>query len=347
MLLSIHEVKPGMELEQAVVSSETGKCLLNAGVVLTIRHIEKIKALKIEELHIADRYSVFITPDDKIAESVVKDFISVLRQLCPKRPEANMNDQVVMVAKHLESIILKISKITNIMSFLVELKLTDNLRLYTHSIYTAVLSGVVAGCMKMNPEDIMTTITGALLHNIGMCEMPILIGQENLTGQQEALYKEHPTYGYYFAIQKDIPRAVADCIQYHHEKWDGSGYPKGLKGEEIPLPARIVSMCASYSADITYKNIPRYMAIEKLYGTSGIYYDYEVVNAFIQNIPIYPLGQMVRLSTGEAGIVSNIRKNEGPRPVIKVYYNRVNRPISEDKIVDLGKERTIFIEEIL
>lgn len=56
---------------------------------------------------------------------------------------------------------------------------------------------------------------------------------------------------------------------------------------------------------------------------------------------------MVRLSTGEAGIVSNIRKNEGPRPIVKIYYNRVNRPISEDKIIDLGKERTIFIEEIL
>ena len=89
------------------------------------------------------------------------------------------------------------------------------------------------------------------------------------------------------------------------------------------------------------------MAIEELYGTSGIYYDPEVVKVFVNNIPIYPLGVMVRLSTQEVGIVSNIRKNEGPRPIVKIYYNRVNRPITEDKIVDLGKERTIFIEEIL
>ncbi len=89
------------------------------------------------------------------------------------------------------------------------------------------------------------------------------------------------------------------------------------------------------------------MAIEELYGTSGIYYDPDVVKAFVNNIPIYPLGVMVRLSTKEVGIVSNIRKNEGPRPVVKIYYNRVNRPITEDKIIDLGLERTIFIEEIL
>lgn len=56
---------------------------------------------------------------------------------------------------------------------------------------------------------------------------------------------------------------------------------------------------------------------------------------------------MVRLSTKEVGIVANIRKNEGSRPIIKVYYNRVNRPITEDKIIDLGKERNIFVEEIL
>ncbi len=89
------------------------------------------------------------------------------------------------------------------------------------------------------------------------------------------------------------------------------------------------------------------MAVEELYGTSGIYFDPDVVQAFVNNIPIYPLGEMVRLSTKEVGIVSNIRKNKGPRPIIKIYYNRVNRPISEDKIIDLGVERTIFIEEIL
>lgn len=347
MLLPIYEVKPGMQLEQAIFSPETGKCLLSAGVPLSIKNIEKIKELKIEELYISDRYSVFISPDDKIAESLVTDFVTILRHICPHRPEANMNDNVVKVAEQLEIIINKISKITNIMPFLVEMKLTDNLKLYEHSIYTAVLSGIVAGCMELSIEDIITTVMAALLHNIGLCEMPILIGQDELIGQQKELYQEHPTYGYYFAIQKNIPRNIADCIQYHHEKWDGSGYPKGLKGDEIPLSSRIIGLCASYSADITYKKIPRYMAIETLYATSGIYYDYNVVNTFIKNIPIYPLGEMVRLSTGEAGIVSNIRKNEGPRPVVKIYYNRVNRPISEDKVIDLGKERTIFIKETL
>ena len=282
-----------------------------------------------------------------MAESLIGDFITRLRKTAPRRREANKHDYMVEIEQHLEKIILKIAKIEEILEFLVELKLVDNVRLYQHSIYTAILSGLVAGCMKLDEEDILCSVAGGLLHHIGICEMPMLVGLETLTEAQQKLWDEHPTYGYYFAVQKNIPRKIANAIQCHHERWNGSGYPKGISGEEIPLVARIVSVCAHYSSCVTYKNVPPYMAIEDLYGASGMYYDPEVVNAFVNNIAIYPLGEMVRLSTKEVGIVSNIRKNEGPRPIVKVYYNRVNRPISEDKIIDLGVERTVFIEEIL
>lgn len=349
MRLSIVEVKPGMRLEQAIMSPSTGKCLLTADTTLSIRNIDKIKELKIEYVDIADRYSVFISPDDKMSESLVKDFNHILRQTCPLRPEANMNDKVVAVANQLQGIIPKIARSEQVVSFLVEQKIVDNKRLYECAIYSAVLSGIVAGCMDLPLGILVCCISGALLHEIGMGEMPVLIKEDKskLTGQQEQLYKEHPQYGYHIAVQKNIPRKIAECIQCHHERWDGSGFPRGLKGEEIPIDARIVGMCSEYAEQIICNGVPPHMAIEELYGASGIYYDYNVVQAFVNNIPIYPLGEIVRLSTKEVGIVSNIRKNEGPRPVVKVYYNRVNRPITEDKIVDLGVERTIFIEEIL
>lgn len=347
MKISIGEVKPGMRLEKAVMSPDGSKILLVADTTLSIKNIEKLKELKISEIEIASRYAVFISPIDKIAESLVQDFKAYLRKTCPSRPEANMNDKVVRIARQMEVIIQQIAKNEKLLSQLMEQKIVNNVYLYECSIQSAVLSGIVAGCMDLPLEDIVYCISGALLHDIGLCEMPFLIGQDNLSGQQEDLYKEHPTYGYYFAVQQNISRKVADCIQYHHERWDGSGYPKGLKGEEIPLISRIVSVCTDYITQVNYKKIPPYMAVEALYGASGIYYDYNVVQTFVNNIPIYPLGEVVKLSTKEVGIVSNIRKNDGPRPVVKVYYNRVNRPITEDKIVDLGIERTVFIEEIL
>lgn len=344
-LISVIRLKPGMVLEQAVYHGD--HCLLKAGTALSIRNIQKLNELQIEEVEVADPNTLFVSPSDKMAEDLVEDFIRVLRNTSPKRPEANKNDYVVKVASLLEHVIKKVSQSDDVLSFMVELRIINKQKLYDHSVYTAVLSGLVAGCMGLPTDQIMVAVIGGLLHNIGVAEMPTLIDVEAFNPQQDKLWKEHPTYGYYFALQKNIPRVVAECILYHHERWDGSGYPKGVAKDEIPLVARIVNVCAQYSSSVTYLNVPPYMAIEELYGTSGIYYDPEVVKAFVNNIPIYPLGVMVRLSTQEVGIVSNIRKNEGPRPIVKIYYNRVNRPITEDKIVDLGKERTIFIEEIL
>lgn len=344
--LFISEVKPGMRLEQAIVMPD-GKTLLSSGTILSIINIEKLHELNIKLINIADRYTHLITPIDKMQTQLVEDFTRMLRQIAPNSPEANKSDEVVKVANMLEKIILKIAKNETVLEFMVELRIIDKVKLYDHSVHTAVLAGLVAGSMGLDVENILCAVTGGLLHNIGVAEMPTLLNIKEMTPPQQTLWREHPTYGYYFAIQKNISRTIANCIQYHHERYDGTGYPKGIKGEEIPLLARIISICAKYSAAITYENISPYMAVEEIYGASGIYYDPEVVKAFVNNIPIYPLGVMVRLSTKEVGIVSNIRKNKGPRPIIKVYYNRVNRPITEDKIIDLGVERTIFIEEIL
>lgn len=347
MKISIKELEPGMRLEKAVFCADNETCLLSSNTTLTIRNIEKLKEYNIQEVEVADRNTVFITPNDKIAESLIRDFKAYLKKTCPKRPEANKSDKVIHIARQLEVIIQQIARNEKILSQLMELKIVNNRFLYESSIRAAVLSGIVSGCMELSLEEIVACVSGALLHDVGLCEMPALIGKEELHPQEEQLFKEHPTYGYYFSVQNNIPRKIAECIHAHHERWDGSGYPKGLKGEEIPISSRIVSVCTDYIEQIYYRKIPAYMAVEAMYGASGIYYDYNVVQAFVNNIPIYPLGEVVKLSTKEVGIVANIRQNEGPRPVVKVYYNRVNRPITEDKIIDLAQERTIFIEEIL
>jgi len=196
-------------------------------------------------------------------------------------------------------------------------------------------------------EMMQNVMVGGLLHDSGCLEMTFLIGKQNKTPQEELLWKEHPTYGYYFAIQNELSREMAEIIQYHEERIDGSGYPKQLKGEEIPLGARIVAICSNITENIIYNGMKPYEALEIIYGTSGIYFDAKLVNVFLGSIALYPMGALVRLSTGEVGVITNIRKNPGARPVVSVYYNSVNRPLSAPKIIDLGVQRTIFIEEIL
>ncbi|MBQ8199362.1 MAG: HD domain-containing protein [Lachnospiraceae bacterium] len=345
--MKIKAVKPGMQLEQSVYQPGTDTCLLKAGTILSNRNLDQLKEIGIEMVDISDPHTVLITPMDKMEESLVEDFIHVLREISPLQAEANKSDQVVEVARKLEHLIRKIARNEEVLKTMVELRIIHKARLYDHAIYTAVLSGIVAGCMNLSNEEILVVLISALLHNMGVAEMPNLVRLDERNQAEEKLWQEHPTYGYYFALQKNIPRPIAACIQAHHEKYNGSGYPRGIKGDEIPVGARIIGVCQRYAAAITYMNIQPYLAVEELYGASGIYYDPQVVNTFVNNIPIYPLGVMVRLSTKEVGIVSNIRQNDGPRPLVKIYYNRVNRSVTEERIVDLGTERTIFIEEIL
>ena len=345
--MKIKAVKPGMQLEQSIYQPGSDMCLLKAGTILSNRNVEQIKAIGIEMVDILDPDTILITPMDKMEESLVEDFIHVLREFSPLQPEANKNDHVVEVASQLEQLIRKIARNEEVLKTLVELRIINKVRLYDHAIYTAVLSGLVAGCMNLPLDEMVVVLISALLHNMGVAEMPNLVRLDKRNAAEEALWQEHPTYGYYFALQKNIPRVIASCIQNHHERYNGSGYPKGAKGEEIPLGARIIGVCERYAAAITFMDIPPYLAVEELYGASGMYYDPKVVDTFVNNIPIYPLGVMVRLSTKEVGIVSNIRQNDGPRPLVKIYYNRVNRSVTEERIVDLGMERTIFIEEIL
>ncbi len=347
MLLPITQVKPGMILEKPVMLPGTDKYLLKAGVAISLKNIARMRELQITSVSIADRNTVYISPNDKIAEAFIADFLHYSRALCPNQPEANLSDEICDLARKNEKLAVKISTNDDLLSFLLQLKITDNEKLYPYSIMTCVLSGLVAARMGLSLDATLKCMTGALLSDIGLCEMPTLIAQKDYDGQQLALYMEHPTYGYHFTVEHNIDRDAAECIRCHHERWDGSGYPRKLAGEDIPLFARIVAVCSHFASHVIYQNNKPYVAIEEIYGGSGIFFDYDVVKCFTSTIPVYPLGALVRLSTGEVGIVANIRQNEGGRPIVKVHYNRFNRPITENKIIDLGKERTIFIEEVL
>lgn len=138
-----------------------------------------------------------------------------------------------------------------------------------------------------------------------------------------------------------------EIIQNHEERYDGSGYPHQLAGDKIPLGARIVAICANVTENIVYNHMKPYEAWEIIYGTSGIYFDAQLVKLFVASIALYPMGALVRLSTGEVGVIVNIRKNLGARPVVKVFYNSFHKPLSSPQLIDLGVHRTVFVEEIL
>ncbi|WP_446899145.1 HD-GYP domain-containing protein [Clostridium sp. LBM24168] len=342
-----HELRKGMILGDSVYSEETGKLLLVGGTTLSSKMIRLLKQNDIKTIKVMDRYTLFVTPVEIMAKELEQCIKSEIAKHAPDKAEANTSDNMVVISKLAKEIVDDIVLNSEVLDFCIEMKILDNKYLFKHSIHTCALALLVSGSMELGKKHMYDIGVAALLHDIGLCEMPFLINLHKLDSKQALLWGQHPVYGYHFANEKNLPLNITRNILYHHEKWDGSGFPEKLSNSDIPIGSRIIAVCDEYDRLIVFEKYQPYQAIEYLYGSGGYLFDINVVNAFTNNLAVYPLGSLVRLTTKEVGVVVNVRKNLGPRPVVRVYFNRVNRPLSEPKDIDLGIENTVFIEEVL
>ena len=143
---------------------------------------------------------------------------------------------------------------------------------------------------NVSESELRALHAGALLHDIGKLAVPeyILNKPGKLTEAEFAKMKIHPTVGGDILKRVNFPYPVEDIVRYHHEKWDGSGYPKGLKAEGIPLVARIISVVDFYDAtrcDRPYrKGMKREESLALLRSMVGNAFDPKVVDMFVQHV---------------------------------------------------------------
>ena len=155
---------------------------------------------------------------------------------------------------------------------------------------TQIYATQMGKLFNVSPKELQALHAGALLHDIGKLAVPeyILNKPGKLTEAEFAKMKIHPTVGGDILKRVNFPYPVEDIVRYHHEKWDGSGYPKGLKGERIPLVARIISVVDFYDAtrcDRPYrKGMKREDSLNLLRGMVGSSFDPRVVETFIQHV---------------------------------------------------------------
>ncbi|HQI79463.1 MAG TPA: HD-GYP domain-containing protein, partial [Petrotogaceae bacterium] len=155
-----------------------------------------------------------------------------------------------------------------------------------HSNNVADIAVKIARAMDMNRQDVLMVYWAGLVHDIGKILIPqaILNKPSNLTDAEYEEIKKHPEYGYIFLKKQEELKQIAEIVRYHHERFDGKGYPKGLKGEEIPLFSRIISVADAYDAIISLRPyrapLSAEQAREEIFKNSGTQFDPKIVSVF-------------------------------------------------------------------
>ena len=221
---------------------------------------------------------------------------------------------------------------------------------YRHSISCAILCSVMGRQLGLDRKELFQLALSGLLMDIGKLHLPdaLLRKSTELNNAERAEARSHIEHGLAILAHSNLSTEVIDAVQYHHERFNGCGYPKQLGGTDIPLYARIAGIVDCYDAMTSPRYyatpIPHSEAILKLAGWRARLFQKELVDTFIQAIGLYPPGSLVELTNGEVAVVSDYRAGMGRKPKLTVILDVNKRRLAQKKVISItGKEGSIDI----
>jgi len=242
-----------------------------------------------------------------------------------------------------EEISASISRNPNALISLARLKTADD---YTYMHSVAVCALMIALSKQLSLDEAQTRSAGiaGLLHDLGKALMPMKVLNKpgKLTDEEFDIIKKHPEEGHKLLLASTGADKIAlDVVLHHHEKTNGSGYPRRLKDSEISLFAKMGAVCDVYDA-IT-SNRP-YKAgwdpaesLRKMAEWVNGHFDPTIFQAFVKSIGIYPIGSLLKLSSGRLGLVIDQAEKSLLTPRIKVFYSTRTGARIKPEIIDLSR----------
>lgn len=215
---------------------------------------------------------------------------------------------------------------------------------YRHNIAVGAIANLIGKWMELPEQDLLQLTTAALLHDVGKMLIPdyILNKPERLTSDEYEVMKKHTIYGY--EILKEtigISHRQAVVALHHHERMDGSGYPFGIKEDQIDLFSRIVSIADVFHAmtsNRTYREpLPFYEVLFQMERDTFGALDPVITRLFIAKIMSYLIGYSVLLTDGRKAVILMIHTHDPTRPLVQVA----------DQFIDLSKDFSLHIKKIL
>ncbi|MFW6382377.1 MAG: HD-GYP domain-containing protein [Bacillota bacterium] len=323
-LVKIENLENDMELARSIYNKN--HCLLTAGQKNLNQYKDKFKELGINYLYIEDQFSYDIELNDVVSRNVREKGIRLTNNLYSNLLEDRdiNNKDIQNLKSYVSNLIDEILANNKIMMNMVDIKNKDNYT-FAHSINVTVLSVLLGNKIGLNRLQLEKLALGSICHDLGKSGIPeeILKKPGKLTEKEYNIIQEHPRIGFerLRELSEITPTSLA-IVLGHHEKIDGSGYPRGIKADDIHLFPRITAIVDVYdalSSDRIYRERwPIDKTLSLIYNERGIHFDRELVNKFISIMPFYPNGCKVELNDGRKAVVISQNKDQPSQPNIRI-----------------------------
>lgn len=223
---------------------------------------------------------------------------------------------------------------------------------YYHSLNVAVIAMMVAKAKNYTSAQIKEIAFGCLFHDMGKMKVPAAIVRKStaLTAPEENYLKQHVKYGLDIAATiDDFPETARIITAQHHEMMDGSGFPDGLKGDQIDDYAQIVAVANAFDGlchnQVLAKQKIPYAALSHLYKNCKHLYNVENLSILVKFMGVFPPGSVVQLSNQMTGLVVSVNSKNLLNPNVMIYDPTV--PRTEAPIVDLESKGLKIVNVVL
>jgi len=329
-------LKPNTFAEEDVYCFEGTRLLVRGGTFIDQESLYKIRGSNrgrdtiYVSNHLYIKYMQGLSEEKRIEREektgyseVKQETVEMLSEIIEKKEVNPMSllKVSVSVSNRLES-----TDSTTIFSLISALAPKDEY-MQRHCVNTGLLNGLFGRWLGFSKEKVDRLVLIGLLHDAGKALMPksVLGATRGLTNTEFEVMKQHPLKSY--DLLHAFPDSIRNACRWHHERYDGVGYPDGLKGDEISIEARITAISDVYDAIVSQRSykVARspFAVMALLKESSGKQFDPALIDIFMKSMPHELAGKEVLLSDGSVGTISSIDPNNIEYPIVDISGNKV------------------------
>lgn len=351
--ISTQRLQQGMIVARTIYDVE-GRKLLSSNTVLNEKYINRLKSLFIPGIYVLFGFEDpdIGCPEDVISEETRLKAIKHVYKAFQKF-QFNGTLDVKNMEHSSQSIVDQLLNNKNNVVQMTDIRRYDSYT-FSHSVNVCVLSTMLGILLNYSKKRLQEVAFGALLHDVGKIKISneILNKHGKLTTNEFSQIQKHPEFGFQILQSLKNTSVVPMHVAYqHHEKFDGTGYPRHLKGNEIHEYARIVAIADVYDAltsDRPYKNaISPYEAYKIMVKSINSQFENRLLELFFENIAVFPTGTTLQLNTGEYAIVTQVLQKQTFTPKVKLLATAEHKAITDQSFIDLSSDPLRYVCRVL